>query len=231
VQCSNDVLHIGPHTYLLKNVRRVLVVSVGKAAVPMCCYCVRMLRKGCIAGQRVKGVVGRPGTFDRIARADPPLSWKPPHPDAAFARCRRCHNCVASRSRRGFAGPVPYQRRSIGDDRQANRSLDFGRGYGSLSWCSGLLQPCHYRHQCDRPMSGCSDDAKRTIAPGYVVIACNIRSTSAHWAMMRQSSSAASNLAVPARNIACESARIILFIICVSHAVAFRTFSREWKHA
>src|ERR1700722_5283736 len=75
---------------------------------------------------------------------------------------------------------------------------------------------------CPQPsMSGCSDDANRTIAPGNVVIACSIGSKSAHWPMMRQSSSMASNLAVPARNIACESARIILFILCASSTVAF----------
>ncbi len=39
---------------------------------------------------------------------------------------------------------------------------------------AGLL-PADSRIIRSRPMSGCIDDAKRTIAPRYVVIACSIR--------------------------------------------------------
>ena len=61
-------------------------------------------------------------------------------------------------------------------------------------------------------MSGRSEAANITMEPGNVVMACIIRSRSVHCAMMRMSSSMASTLAVPARKIACESARMILFM-------------------
>ena len=48
--------------------------------------------------------------------------------------------------------------------------------------------------------------------PGNVAMACIIRSRSVHCAIMRISSSMASTLAVPARKIAWESARITLFM-------------------
>ena len=70
-----------------------------------------------------------------------------------------------------------------------------------------------------RAMSGRIEDAKSTTEPGNVVMAWCRRSRSVHWAMMRISSSMASTFAVPALKIACESARMILFIMFASSAV------------
>ena len=63
------------------------------------------------------------------------------------------------------------------------------------------------------------DDENSTTEPGNVVIAWCRRSRSEHWAIIRISSSTASTFAVPARNMACESARMILFMMFASSAV------------
>jgi glycerate 2-kinase len=60
VRCSNDVLHIGTHSYTLENFARILLVSAGKAAVPMCSYFVRLLGHPSMSGQRLQGVVAGP---------------------------------------------------------------------------------------------------------------------------------------------------------------------------
>src|ERR1700758_3645200 len=78
-----------------------------------------------------------------------------------------------------------------------------------------------------RAMSGRNEAAKTTMEPGKVVIACIIRSKSVHWAMIRRSSSIARTFAVPARKIACESARITLFMFCASTPVKQTQMGRD----